>query len=117
MLLSLSEIIARQSGVTDEALDCINQVRNRAGLRNLEHGVDYDTTEEFLDLILLERGHELWGEGSRRSDLIRFGKFVEYARKYNGSTTVEDHMVLMPLPQAIINEGKGKVIQNPGYND
>ena len=117
VLLSLSEIIARQSGVTDEALDCINQVRNRAGLRNLEHGVDYETTEEFLDLILLERGHELWGEGSRRSDLIRFGKFVEYARKYNGSTTVEDHMVLMPLPQAIINEGKGKVIQNPGYND
>lgn len=117
VLLSLSEIIARQSGVTKEALDCINEVRNRAGLADLVQNSDFTTTEEFLDLLLLERGHELWAEGTRRSDLIRFGKFVEYAEKYNGSTTVKDYMVLMPIPQSIINEGKGKVLQNPGYNE
>ena len=117
VLLSLAEIIARQGSVTKEALDCINEVRTRAGINNLEMNTDFTSPEEFLDLVLLERGHELWAEGSRRSDLIRYGKFVEYAQKYNGSTTVKDYMVLMPLPQAIINEGKGQVIQNPGYND
>ena len=50
-------------------------------------------------------------------DLIRFGKFVEYAKKYNKSTTVKDYMVLMPIPQDVITEGRGKVLQNPGYND
>jgi len=115
VLLSLSEILVRQTNaVSGEALGYLNQVRVRAGLRELETA-DYTDADEFLDILLLERGQELWGEGSRRSDLIRFGKFVEYAIKYNGSTTVQDYMTLMPLPQSIINEGRGAVIQNPGY--
>ena len=116
MLLSLSEILVRQQGaVSEEALEYFNWVRIRAGLREITTE-DFDSVEEFLDLLLLERGHEFWAEGHRRTDLIRFGKFVEYARKYNGSTTVQDYMTLMPLPQSVINEGKGLVIQNPGYS-
>ena len=116
VLLSLSEILVRRQGtVGEEALECFNRVRTRAGLREITTE-DFDSTEEFLDLLLLERGHEFWAEGHRRTDLIRFGKFVEYARTYNGSTTVQDYMTLMPLPQSIINEGKGLVAQNPGYS-
>lgn len=115
VLLSLSEILVRQTNiVSSEALGYLNQVRVRAGLRELR-AIDYANAEEFLDMLLLERGKELWGEGTRRSDLIRFEKFVEYAKKYNGSTTVQEYMTLMPLPQSIINEGRGAVIQNPGY--
>lgn len=63
----------------------------------------------------MERGHELWFEGVRRSDLIRYGRYIEYVRKYKNSPTVQDYMTLMPLPQSVINESKGKITQNPGY--
>lgn len=56
----------------------------------------------------MERGHELWFEGVRRSDLIRYGRYIEYVRKYKNSPTVQDYMTLMPLPQSVINESKGK---------
>ena len=69
---------------------------------------------EKLQKVLDERGHELWFEGVRRSDLIRHGQFIQNARD-RGCTTTKDEFVLFPLPQAVINEGKGKIIQNPGY--
>ena len=68
----------------------------------------------FLQKVLDERGHELWFEGVRRSDLIRHGQFIQNARD-RGCTTTKDEFVLFPLPQAVINEGKGKIVQNPGY--
>ncbi len=115
VLLSLSEIIVRQDGaVNQEARDLLNRVRTRANISEIKSS-DYASADEFLDLILLERGHELWGEGFRRQDLIRYGKFVDYARIYNESETVQDYMVLFPLPTSVIVEGRGKVLNNPGY--
>lgn len=115
ILTLLSEAIVRnKSAVTQEAVDLLNQVRQRAGVTTYQL-VDVANANEFLDKLLLERGQELWFEGARRSDLIRHGKYIEYAKKYKGSTTAADYMVLMPIPQDKINEGRGKVIQNPGY--
>lgn len=37
------------------------------------------------------------------------------ARKYKGSVTAQDYMTVMPLPQAVIDESKGKIAQNQGY--
>lgn len=115
VLTSLSEIIVRKnSAITQEAVDLLNTVRKRAGIK--EYNInDFVNVQDFLDKLLLERGHEFWFEGLRRSDLIRHGKYIEYAKKYKGSTAAADHMVVMPLPQSAINEGKGVVIQNPGY--
>ena len=76
---------------------------------------DFASVDTFLDAVLLERGHELWFEGVRRSDLIRYGKYIEYARLYKHSVTAQDYMNLMPLPQSVIDESKGKIVQNPGY--
>ena len=76
---------------------------------------DFADSQAFYDAVLQERGHELWFEGARREDLIRHGKYIEYARLYKGSKTAQDYMVLFPLPQDVINEGRGKVHQNPGY--
>ncbi|WP_293668485.1 RagB/SusD family nutrient uptake outer membrane protein [uncultured Parabacteroides sp.] len=111
----LSEAIVRKNNaVNQEALDLLNMVRTRAGLTAYTLS-DVKDVQDFLDKVLEERGHELWFEGARRTDLIRHGKYIEYARKYKNSVTAQDYMTLMPLPQSVINESKGQVIQNPGY--
>lgn len=115
VLTLLSEAIVRQgNAVTQEAVDLLNEVHTRAGLKAYTTA-DFASSTAFLDAVLMERGHELWFEGVRRSDLIRYGKYIEYAREYKGSVTAQDYMNLMPLPQTVINESKGKIAQNPGY--
>jgi len=116
VLTLLAEAIVRENNtVTQEALDLVNDVRGRAGLtgytlaRYLTGGAT-----QFLEDVLLERGHELWFEGVRREDLIRHGKYKQAAIQ-KGSTTAQDWYTRMPLPQAAINEGKGLINQNPGY--
>lgn len=111
----LSEAIVRNDNVvTQEAVDLLNMVRSRAGISTYNFS-DIKGVDDFLDKVLLERGHELWFEGARRTDLVRYGRYIEYARKYKGSVTAQDYMNLMPLPQSVINESRGTVIQNPGY--
>ena len=80
----------------------------------IDRNEEFLVTPEILDKMLQERGHEFWWEGNRRADLIRHGKFIQNAID-RGSTTTKPEFVLFPLPQAVINEGKGIIIQNPGY--
>ena len=114
VLTMMSEALARQANaVTAEALELLNRVHTRAGLKAY---TSFGSLEAFLDANLTERGHELWFEGGcRRTDLIRYGRYIEYAIKYRSSSSARDYMELFPLPQHVINEGYGKVIQNPGY--
>lgn len=115
VLLLQAEALARDAeAVTEEAVDMLNKVRDRAGLPLKSVG-DFGSLEAFLDSVLTERGHELYFEGWRRSDLIRHGKFVTYAKLYKKSRTAKPHHVLFPIPQEVINEGRGKVLQNDGY--
>ena len=124
VLLSLAELIVRNGGpVAGEATDLVNCVRNRAGLDNLD-ATATASPEAFLDAILLERGHEFWFEGLRRQDLIRFGKYVEYANnridKINtdegrGYFRVDDSHNRLPIPADFINESKSAIEQNPLY--
>lgn len=114
VLTMLSEAIVRNgNAVTQEAVDLLNQVRTRAKLNAYSIG-DIKDVQDFLDKVLEERGHEFWWEGVRRSDLIRHDKFIQSAID-RGQTTTKPEYVLFPLPQAVINEGKGIIIQNPGY--
>ena len=115
VLTLLSEALVRDgNAVTQEAVDLLNEVRDRAGLP-LKNVSDFASVQEFLDFNLLERGHELWFEGCRRSDLIRYGYYIEYARKYKNSAAAQDYMNVFPLPQSVIDESKGQIAQNPGY--
>jgi hypothetical protein len=66
ILLMKAEAMVRQSKNGD---DYVNLVRERAGLT--------DWTGATLTQILDERGREMFWEGHRRQDLIRFGKFNE----------------------------------------
>lgn len=113
VLLSLAECIARQGEITDEAMDYINQVRNRVGLDSYKLE-DYTDPNKFFDMLLLERGHELYCEGHRRSDLIRYGKFIDFAKRIPNSQTA-DYKVLYPIPNSFLIESKGIWKNNPKY--
>lgn len=124
VLLSLAELIVRNSGaVTDEATELVNRVRNRAGLADLDATATVNS-EAFMEAILEERGHEFYFEGLRRQDLIRYGKYIEYANarinKINseegrGYFLVNDSHNRMPIPASYINESKSAIKQNPLY--
>lgn len=109
VLLSMAEAINEQRGPA-EAYTYLNQVRERAGLAPISNL----TQDEFRDELLLERGRELFGEGTRRMDLIRHGKFIENALN-RGVTNAQPHHVLFPLPETVIVQGNGIIEQNPGY--
>jgi hypothetical protein len=81
-------------------------------LRELRQATPLGTVTE-ADL-LAERGRELFAEGWRRNDLIRFG---QYTRDwvFKESTSVGDetkHLFPIPAAQLITNPN---LVQNPGY--
>lgn len=98
------------------ALQYVNNVRKRAGV--------YEWTENEMRTanILDERQRELHWELTRRSDLVRHGKYTggEYMWSYKGSQSdmagqaVPEYMNVMPIPQQIIN-AQTDFKQNPGY--
>lgn len=64
-----------------------------------------------LDGIYLERGKELWLEGWRRNDMIRFGTFLA-ARELKPYVS-DSRYILFPIPaEALFNSN---LSQNPGY--
>jgi tetratricopeptide (TPR) repeat protein len=108
VLLSLAEAINEQRGPAD-AYQYVNQVRERSGLSPWG-GLSED---QFRDSILVERGRELYAEGVRRQDLIRHGKFIEYAQARGANA--QAHQTLFPIPLSVIIQGEGIIEQNPGY--
>lgn len=116
VLLSKAEAIANAGGAPDaEAMELINIVRRRAGLTD-KNLADYSSLESFNDLILLERSHEFWCEnGQYRADLIRHGKFVSRCQEVTQSTYTGPNKVVFPFSLQTVSEGKGKFLQNPGY--
>jgi hypothetical protein len=122
-LTLLAEAIVRKGGaVTDEAVQLLNRVRTRAGLTGYTLG-DFSSSRVFLDKLLIERAHELFYEcGTRRQDLIRDGSYVTAMEKkcqQAGENSLigmlGDNAVHFPLPQWVIDSGKGLIEQNPGY--
>lgn len=118
-LTLLSEAIVRKSNtITQEAVDLLNMVRTRAGLEAYTMN-SFKDTRDFLDKLLMERAHELYFEGCRRQDLIRNGSYVEAIKEkcriLGESTLVNENYTRIPLPQWVIDEGKGEIVQNPGY--
>lgn len=121
VLLTLAECINRNQGQpTQEAINLVNRVRNRAGLDDL--AIEKTASKEvFNEAILLERGHEFYMEGLRRQDLIRFGKYVDKANERINAINVsegrgyfnvgEGHNRFW-IPQYYIDESKGAIKQN-----
>lgn len=108
VLLLRAEADARANNVVSaDAIAKVNAVRARAGLSSLPASATA-STEAFLDAILMERGHELFFEGCRKIDLIRFGK---YYKTMSASFERVPTSQYYPIPQTIMEQAK-----KGGYN-
>jgi len=73
VLLRAAECINEVSGPTQKAIDYINEVRNRAGLADLELA-DFPSADKLFEQIAnVERPKEFGCENGRGIDLIRWG--------------------------------------------
>jgi hypothetical protein len=61
--------------------------------------------------LLAERGRELYAEGFRRPDLIRFG---QYLRAWNLKDAGDAHLEIFPIPLSDVLANPN-LVQNPGY--
>ena len=99
------------------ALTYINNIRTRA-----YGSVTGNITTSTLttDFILDERARELYWEGFRRTDLIRYGKFVDgtYLWPWKGGvksgTGVASFRAVYPIPSTDLSSNTN-LKQNPGY--
>lgn len=112
VLLMKAEALNATDDMSNDKYDCINQVRRRAGLSDL-NGL---SKEAFSDAVLKERLLELCCEHHRRFDLLRFGKLKE-AVKAAHNIDIKEHHNLYPIPQQAIdnNDAIKQTEQNPGY--
>lgn len=111
ILLCRAEALNELEGPTQESIDLINLVRDRAKVP-LYTLADVGDRDNFRDLILEERGWEFFSEGKRREDLIRHGKFLEYAEE-RGLTTSEKQN-FFPYPRAEVDANPA-LEQREGY--
>ncbi|MCO6359358.1 RagB/SusD family nutrient uptake outer membrane protein [Roseivirga pacifica] len=102
-LLLMKAEVEWKLGNDAAALDAVNQVRTRAGVAAL-------TTVD-ADILLAERGREMFAEGYRRSDLIRFGKYNEAWWEKEAS---DEFRNIFPIPQGQLDVNNG-LTQNTGY--
>jgi len=118
MYLIYAEAVKRGgTGDINLAVTYINKLRERAYGST---GGNIVATDLTLDFILDERARELYWEGHRRTDLIRYDRFVEstYLWPWKGGningTSVASYRKLFPLPSADMNSNRN-LVQNPGY--
>lgn len=94
VMLMKAECMLRQGKPAADALEYVNPLRARAGIDEWEAG---DLT---LDNILAERGREMFFEGHRRQDLIRFGKFLD--ARWEKTLSTADRLIF-PIPQSALD--------------
>ena len=118
LYLNYAEAAIRDASVDQaKALVYLNKVRERA------YGSNEGNYTALPDLneMLRERGRELYWEGQRRTDLIRFGKFVsgDYLWPWKGGVkdgaAVKEIYKLYPIPEADRQANPANLKQNTGY--
>ena len=115
MNLVYAEAVLRGgTGDAGTALSYVNALRTRAGASTIS------SSQLNLDFILDERARELYWEGFRRTDLIRYNRFVESSYLWpwkggvRGGTNVDAFRRLYPIPSADISSNPN-LVQNAGY--
>lgn len=103
-LLMKAECLARK-GDLNSALGIVNQIRAKRKAPQM-------SSLSLMD-ILDERGRELYWEGHRRQDMIRFGTYL--LPRTNKDFISPNTALIIPVPQNAIEASDGLLKQNPGY--
>lgn len=123
ILLLFAEADCMDKGVpTAEGMEALNRVHRRAyGYdTKIASPVDFSLADynkdQFLELLLSERGKETYAEGKRWFDLKRTGKLQQKIKESYG-IDVQEIALLWPIPNAEINfnEEITPADNNPGY--
>lgn len=113
--LNAAEAALRGAGNLADGLKYVNYIRQRAGLQA------WNAAEFTLDNLLDERARELYWENVRRTDLVRYDKFVGNAYVWNwkggqpNGTYINERYNLFPIPTNVMSAYNSPYIQNPGY--
>ena len=114
ILMMKAECLMRTNGnaASQEAVDLVNQVRQRNYSAEDWVIAKYTTNTLTMDELSNERGREFSYEMLRREDLIRFGKFEQawWEKPADG----DKHHEIFPIPLTIITADPA-LKQNPGY--
>ncbi|MGN6800696.1 MAG: RagB/SusD family nutrient uptake outer membrane protein [Ginsengibacter sp.] len=118
MYLNYAEAVLRGgNGDKNLALQYINNLRERAYGNT---SGDISVSDLTLDFILDERARELYWEGYRRTDLVRYGRFTtsSYLWPWKGGvksgTGVQSYRNIYPIPLTDL-QANPNLVQNPGY--
>jgi hypothetical protein len=117
--LMYAEAVVRGGGGGNigTAVGYINALRDRAYGAGLGHITNADLT---LNFLLDERGRELYWEGHRRTDLVRFGQLTngsyvwQWKGKVQSGIPTASYRDLYPIPVNDLNANPN-LRQNPGY--
>lgn len=104
LLMHAEAILRGGNGTAGEALALANSIRTKRGVPGFG--------SLNLDNLLDERARELYWEGWRRQDLIRFGKFLEAWQEKAADPDPKTLVYPIPSQQIAVNPNLTK---NPGY--
>jgi hypothetical protein len=113
-LLYAEAVVRGGGGSMSDAVDYVNDLRERASASTISQN---DLT---LDFLLDERSRELYWEGHRRTDLIRFGQFTSGTHVWPWKGNVkegkptESFRDRYSIPASQLNANPN-LIQNEGY--
>ncbi len=123
VLLMLAECY-NENNQPDQAVELINQVRNRVDMPGLNSGPAYlqaTTKEQIFERIKHERAVELAAEGHSFNDMKRWGLLETLNGEVKGFTgqfyynrVVRDRDYLWPIPQDEMDRNDN-MTQNPGW--
>ncbi|MEG1586974.1 MAG: RagB/SusD family nutrient uptake outer membrane protein, partial [Bacteroidales bacterium] len=111
--LTFAEATLRAGGSEAEALEAVNEIRQRS------NAMPFGNLD--LDKVLDEKAREFFFEGHRRTDLIRYGYFggnTGYSYDWKSGSKNGGHIAemynLYPIPSSDLNANPN-LTQNPGY--
>ncbi len=117
-LLYVEAVKRGGNGDAAKAVDLYNKVEQRA-YGNTSHNIN-SLNSITLDDLLDERARELYWEGHRRTDLIRFYSYSDYKvgsrinGSYAGTMRIDDKYKIFPIPSTDISANTN-LVQNKGY--
>ncbi|WP_256009362.1 RagB/SusD family nutrient uptake outer membrane protein [Desertivirga xinjiangensis] len=112
VLLMRAEAL-NELGRLDDAIEVLNEVRERADLPELETA-DFDKIS-LSNHIYKERRWELYFEGHGKRDMTRFGTLLEHIKKVSADAGDDpERYLLLPLPTSALSANPA-LKQNPGF--